>query len=191
MRRAFWRPRSWIAAGELSSMAKSFAAQLADALQTSWPAIARPNQLPPPGDWWQIWLLFAGRGFGKTRTLAEWVCPQAASGQADRISLVAASRRKRKGFEVPPRGISEYQINWRAQSDLIGTKCVGSRANESLKVRTSHSILSPNLWRTKPTAHFEMLETREEPNEISTVAGSRSHLAHRGRGENQGRHHHP
>src|SRR5215472_14883766 len=80
-------------------------------------AIARPNQLPPPGDWWQIWLLFAGRGFGKTRTLAEWVCPQAASGQADRISLVAASRRKRKGFDVPPRGISDYQINWRAQSD--------------------------------------------------------------------------
>src|SRR5262249_58007964 len=78
-------------------MAKSFAAQLADALETSWPAIARPNQLPPPGDWWQIWLLLAGRGFGKTRTLAEWVCQQAASRQAGRIALVAASRRKRKG----------------------------------------------------------------------------------------------
>src|SRR5947207_7977241 len=53
-------------------MADSFAAQLADALGASWPAIARPNQLPPPGDW-QVWLLLAGRGFGKTRTLAEWV----------------------------------------------------------------------------------------------------------------------
>src|SRR3954453_1276193 len=58
-------------------MADSFAAQLADALGTSWPAIARPNQLPPPGNW-QVWLLLAGRGFGKTRTLAEWVCQQAA-----------------------------------------------------------------------------------------------------------------
>jgi len=38
-------------------MASSFAAQLADALETSWPAMARPNQLPPPGGWWQIWLL--------------------------------------------------------------------------------------------------------------------------------------
>src|SRR5262249_25723257 len=57
----------------------------------SWPAIARANQLPPPGDWWQIWLLLAGRGFGKTRTLAEWVCQQAAFGQADRIALVAAT----------------------------------------------------------------------------------------------------
>jgi phage terminase large subunit-like protein len=72
-------------------MASSFAAQLADALETSWPAIARPNQLPPPGNWWQIWLLLAGRGFGKTRTLAEWACGQAASGEAGRIALVAAT----------------------------------------------------------------------------------------------------
>src|SRR6516162_4585245 len=72
-------------------MANSFAAQLADALETSWPAIARPNQLPPPGDWWQIWLLLAGRGFGKTRTLAEWVCEQALFGLASRIALVAAT----------------------------------------------------------------------------------------------------
>jgi phage terminase large subunit-like protein len=71
-------------------MANSFATQLADALAVSWPAIARPNQLPPPGDW-QVWLLLAGRGFGKTRTLAEWVCQQAASGQASRIALVGAT----------------------------------------------------------------------------------------------------
>jgi len=71
-------------------MANSFAVQLVDALEASWPAIARPNQLPPPGDW-QVWLLLAGRGFGKTRTLAEWVCQQAGSGQAGRIALVAAT----------------------------------------------------------------------------------------------------
>src|SRR5271165_1287946 len=72
-------------------MANSFAVQLADALRNSWAAVARPNQLPPPGDWWQIWLLLAGRGFGKTCTLAEWVCDQVASGQAGRIALVAAT----------------------------------------------------------------------------------------------------
>jgi phage terminase large subunit-like protein len=71
-------------------MADSFAAQLAEALAVSWPATARPNQLPPAGDW-QVWLLLAGRGFGKTRTLAEWVCQQAASGWAGRIALVAAT----------------------------------------------------------------------------------------------------
>jgi phage terminase large subunit-like protein len=72
-------------------MVNPFATQLVAALQTCWPAIARPNQLPPPGDWWQIWLLLAGRGYGKTRTLAEWVCQQVASGQASRIALVAAT----------------------------------------------------------------------------------------------------
>ena len=44
-----------------------------------------------PGDWWQIWLLLAGRGFGKTRTLAEWVCEQVLFGLASRIALVAAT----------------------------------------------------------------------------------------------------
>jgi phage terminase large subunit-like protein len=72
-------------------MANSFAAQLVDALENSWAAVARPNQLPPPGKWWQIWLLLAGRGFGKTRTLAEWVCHQIALGLASRIALVAAT----------------------------------------------------------------------------------------------------
>jgi phage terminase large subunit-like protein len=72
-------------------MANSFAALLVDALENSWPAVARLNQLPPSGTWWQIWLLLAGRGFGKTRTLAEWVCGQVASGQASRIALVAAT----------------------------------------------------------------------------------------------------
>jgi phage terminase large subunit-like protein len=72
-------------------MGNPFAAQLVAALENSWPAVARPNQLPPSGTWWQIWLLLAGRGFGKTRTLAEWVCGQAASGQARRIALVAAT----------------------------------------------------------------------------------------------------
>lgn len=32
---------------------------------------ARPSQLMPAGDW-HIWLILAGRGFGKTRTGAEW-----------------------------------------------------------------------------------------------------------------------
>jgi phage terminase large subunit-like protein len=38
----------------------------------SWEFWARPSQLPPAGDW-LTWLLMAGRGFGKTRTGAEWV----------------------------------------------------------------------------------------------------------------------
>ncbi len=36
-----------------------------------WHYWARPSQLPPPGDW-LTWLILAGRGWGKTRTGAEW-----------------------------------------------------------------------------------------------------------------------
>ena len=89
-------------------MANPFAVQLADALENSWPAVARRNQLPPPGDWWQIWLLLAGRGFGKTRTLAEWVCQQAASGQASRIALIAATALVH-GMTVVTRDVRHFQ----------------------------------------------------------------------------------
>lgn len=33
---------------------------------------ARQEQRPPVGDDWDVWLLLAGRGFGKSRTGAEW-----------------------------------------------------------------------------------------------------------------------
>jgi phage terminase large subunit-like protein len=42
----------------------------------------RPKQRPPDGDW-RIWLVMAGRGFGKTRTGAEWV-----TAQVDRFRFV-------------------------------------------------------------------------------------------------------
>jgi phage terminase large subunit-like protein len=37
-----------------------------------WELWARDDQLTPPGDW-TYWLILAGRGWGKTRTGAEWV----------------------------------------------------------------------------------------------------------------------
>src|SRR5215831_14506965 len=67
--------------------AASIARQLADALENSWRSKARPNQIAPEGEW-SIWLLLAGRGFGKTRSGAEWVLEQVAAG-CRRIALVA------------------------------------------------------------------------------------------------------
>lgn len=37
-----------------------------------WKFWARPDQLPPAGEW-RTWLVLAGRGWGKTRVGAEWV----------------------------------------------------------------------------------------------------------------------
>lgn len=55
-----------------------------------WSIWARPAQLAPPGDW-RIWLILAGRGFGKTRSGAEWVRQQVDQGTAGRIALVGAT----------------------------------------------------------------------------------------------------
>ena len=55
-----------------------------------WSTEARPQQMPPKGDW-RIWLVMAGRGFGKTRTGAEWVRAIAEAQPAARIAIVAAS----------------------------------------------------------------------------------------------------
>lgn len=41
-----------------------------------WKGEARDNQLPPQGDWF-AWLILAGRGFGKTRSIMEWGIEQA------------------------------------------------------------------------------------------------------------------
>lgn len=61
-----------------------------NALAHHWRVWARPEQLPPDGDW-RIWLVCAGRGFGKTRLGAEWVKQIAIQNPAARIALVGAS----------------------------------------------------------------------------------------------------
>jgi phage terminase large subunit-like protein len=44
----------------------------------------------PEGDW-RVWMIMAGRGFGKTRAGAEWVRQIAEADPTARIALVAAS----------------------------------------------------------------------------------------------------
>ena len=55
-----------------------------------WAAAAHAGQLAPPGDW-RVWLIRAGRGFGKTRAGAEWVWQIARDVPGARIALVGAS----------------------------------------------------------------------------------------------------
>jgi phage terminase large subunit-like protein len=51
---------------------------------------ANEGQLEPSSEGWRVWLMMAGRGFGKTRAGAEWI-NGLAQGRAMRIALVAAS----------------------------------------------------------------------------------------------------
>jgi phage terminase large subunit-like protein len=80
----------------LASLPKALRDKLVDqlspgealALLYEWTFWARDNQRPPEGDW-RIWLLLAGRGFGKTRTGAELVRSRVAAQNARRVALVA------------------------------------------------------------------------------------------------------
>ncbi|UTW56171.1 DNA-packaging protein [Kordiimonas sp. SCSIO 12610] len=58
------------------------------ALHYDWDFWARENQQEPKGDWTH-WLILAGRGFGKTRTGAEWVRMLVETSAAKRIALIA------------------------------------------------------------------------------------------------------
>lgn len=73
-------PPTWsdVASGLLSS---------ADLSTERWHKNRREKQVPPLGDWF-VWLVLAGRGFGKTRTGAEWLHEKAMAGQpGDQVLL--------------------------------------------------------------------------------------------------------
>jgi phage terminase large subunit-like protein len=66
-----------------------------EAFRASWGIWSRPSQQAPDGDW-RVWLLMAGRGFGKTRAGAEWVLDLAGEAAAagkppPRIALVGST----------------------------------------------------------------------------------------------------
>ena len=59
-------------------------------LSYEWELWARHAQLPPTGEW-RCWLLMAGRGFGKTRTGAEWIRTIARKNAGCEIGLIGAT----------------------------------------------------------------------------------------------------
>ena len=59
-------------------------------LEERWYTWAHDGQREPPGDW-PVWLIRAGRGFGKTRAGSEWVSEVARRMRGARIALVAAN----------------------------------------------------------------------------------------------------
>ena len=57
---------------------------------SSWKKLARADQLPPPGEW-RVWLILAGRGFGKTRAGAETIKSWVSTRQAKRVALISTT----------------------------------------------------------------------------------------------------
>ena len=55
------------------------------AFEADWPSWAHEGQAPGHDDW-RVWVLLAGRGFGKTRAGAEWVSAFARMGTVTSLS---------------------------------------------------------------------------------------------------------
>jgi phage terminase large subunit-like protein len=63
-------PREVLSPERIRQFAYSFTSDQANDLRYRWRLWARPEQLMPPGEW-RTWLIMSGRGFGKTRAMAE------------------------------------------------------------------------------------------------------------------------
>ncbi|HEX8526195.1 terminase large subunit domain-containing protein, partial [Allosphingosinicella sp.] len=72
--------------------------------ETNWECRGRGSQQEPKGDW-RVWLIMAGRGFGKTRAGAEWIHSMAKVPDA-RIALVGPTEDEARAVMVEgPSGV--------------------------------------------------------------------------------------
>lgn len=138
-------------------------------LERRWYGFENDGQRTPPGDW-RIWLIQAGRGFGKTRAGAEWVSEVARAMPGARIALVAATQAdgKRVMIEGPsgliavarahekPRWIAGRRELW-FDSGAVAT-LYSAEAGEELRGPEHHAAWCDELakWR-RGTAAWDNL----------------------------------
>lgn len=148
-----------------------------------WPFWARPKQLPPEGDW-KFWVLFCGRGWGKSLTAAQWIRDRVESGVAKRIALVARTPADARDVMIegesgllsssvaPPWFRPRYEptkrrLTWpRPKSRGVGRIVVGSEATTA----TVYSAQEPKNLRgpqhdtawCEEIAHWESREAFEQ-----------------------------
>lgn len=121
-------------------------------------AWAREPQLIPPGDWF-VWLILAGRGFGKTRTGSESVRTLVESGQASRIGLIAPTSADARDTMVegesgilacsPPWFCPKYEPSKRRLTWPNGARALLFSAEEPERLRGPQHDL---LWGDEPAS---------------------------------------
>jgi predicted phage terminase large subunit-like protein len=125
--------------GSLGVLAEFSPVELA-ALQYVWEVNARPGQLPPEGSW-LVWLLLAGRGFGKSRTGAEWVRGKVEAMPGSHGALVAPTAADARDVMVKtllgcsPPGEVEYEPSKRSLTWANGTTATLYTAEEPDRLR--------------------------------------------------------
>ena len=70
------------------------------ALKHDWRFWARPAQMAPAGDGWDVWGIVGGRGSGKTRPSAEYVVSEAEKHPGWRICVIAQNPKEYRGVCV-------------------------------------------------------------------------------------------
>jgi predicted phage terminase large subunit-like protein len=98
-------------------LTQSLANSPAAANRAKWLATARPKQITPDGNW-RVWLVLAGRGFGKTRLGTEDIAWYGATNPNSQIAIVAPTFNDVRGtcFEgvsgllacLPPALVADY-----------------------------------------------------------------------------------
>jgi phage terminase large subunit-like protein len=81
-----------------------------------WPGWAHDGQMPPEGEW-RVWLMLAGRGFGKTRAGAEWLSALARERPDGVFALVGATAAEVERVMI--RGTSGLIAVARAAEDVL------------------------------------------------------------------------
>ena len=114
--------------------------------QLKWNAVqAHKHQLEPVGDWWNIWLMLAGRGAGKTRASAETLASWAWEQPNTRWLVSAPTSGDLKGtcFEgdsglmsvIPPALIAKYNSSLHEIHLINGSFIKGIPASEPERFR--------------------------------------------------------
>lgn len=139
-----------------------------DTPYTAWRKFARPAQLPPDGDW-RIWLILAGRGFGKSRAVNEWAIEQARRYPRSRGALVASTASDVRDVVVegesgimniaPPDFMPKYEPSKRRLTFPNGSIATTFSADEPNRLRGPqfHWAICDELAAWRFAAAFDML----------------------------------
>ena len=121
------------------------------ALEHDWHFWARANQLPPDNTEWRVWLVLAGRGFGKTRLGAEWV--RESTREHELVNVIAATADDARDIMIegesgilricPPSQRPEYLPSKRRLDWPNGAKTLIFTADEPDRLRGKQHM---RLW---------------------------------------------
>ena len=101
---------------------------------------ARDKQIPPVGDW-SLWLILAGRGFGKTQTIAEFAHYKADSMPGSRGVIIAPTA----GRDCASPVVNGQELCCRKDGGALSTGRRDSLDRDDGAV----SVLS-RIWRAQP-----------------------------------------